>query len=117
MRKKRQEFMDLRQGGWSVHDYSKLFNHLAQYVLDQVDTDGKKKHRFMIGLSTKLQERMTLNTGGSFPEFISNVIIVDNAMHAHKDTKKRKAVAAPSGGAPPGIRWCTTMVPTYLPHQ
>jgi hypothetical protein len=29
MRKKRLEFMDLKQGGWSVHDYSKLFNHLA----------------------------------------------------------------------------------------
>jgi hypothetical protein len=29
MRKKRQEFMDLKQGGWSMHDYSKLFNHLA----------------------------------------------------------------------------------------
>jgi hypothetical protein len=24
-----QEFMDLKQGGRSVHDYSKQFNHLA----------------------------------------------------------------------------------------
>jgi hypothetical protein len=29
MRKKRQKFMDLKQGRWSMHDYSKLFNHLA----------------------------------------------------------------------------------------
>jgi hypothetical protein len=54
MRKKRQEFMDLKQGGRSVHDYSKQFNHLAQYAPDQVDKDEKKKDRFMIGLSTKL---------------------------------------------------------------
>jgi hypothetical protein len=54
MRKKRQEFMDLKQGGWSIHDYSKLFNHLAQYASEQGDTNGKKD-RFMIGLSTKLQ--------------------------------------------------------------
>jgi hypothetical protein len=54
MRKKHQEFMDLKQGGRSMHDYSKLFSHLAQYALDQVDTDDKKKDRFMIGLSTKL---------------------------------------------------------------
>jgi hypothetical protein len=33
---------------------SKQFNHLAQYAPDQVDTDEKKKDRFMIGLSTKL---------------------------------------------------------------
>jgi hypothetical protein len=37
-----------------VHDYSKQFNHLAQYVPDQVDTNDKKKDRFMTGLSTKL---------------------------------------------------------------
>jgi hypothetical protein len=54
MRKKRQEFMDPKQGGRSVHDYSKQFNHLVQYASDQVDTDVKKKDRFMIGLSTKL---------------------------------------------------------------
>jgi hypothetical protein len=53
MRKKHQEFMDVKQGGRSVHDYSKLFNHLAQYAPDQVDTYDKKD-RFMIGLSTKL---------------------------------------------------------------
>jgi hypothetical protein len=34
MRQKRQEFMDLKQGGRFVHDYSKLFNHLVQYVPD-----------------------------------------------------------------------------------
>jgi hypothetical protein len=50
MRKKHQEFMDLKQGGRSVHDYSKQFNHLAQYASDQVDTNDKKKDRFMIGL-------------------------------------------------------------------
>jgi hypothetical protein len=26
-----------------MHDYSKLFNHLAQYAPDQVDTDDNKK--------------------------------------------------------------------------
>jgi hypothetical protein len=54
MRKKRQEFMNLKQGGRSVHDYSKLFNHMVQYALDQVDTNDKKKDCFMSGLSTKL---------------------------------------------------------------
>jgi hypothetical protein len=37
-----------------MHDCSKQFNHLAQYAPDQVDTDEKKKDRFMNGLSTKL---------------------------------------------------------------
>jgi hypothetical protein len=117
IRRKRQEFMDLKQGGTSVHNYSKLFNHLAQYALDQVDTDEKKKDRFMIGLSTKLQERMAFNTGGTFSEFVSNVIIMDDAICAHKKTKKRKVVAAPSGSAPPKYRTVYNHGSMYPPHQ
>jgi hypothetical protein len=100
MRKKRQEFMNLKQGGRSVHNYSKQFNHLMQYAPDQVDTDEKKNDRFMIGLSTKLQECMALNTGGTFSEFVSNVMIVDDTIRTHKETKKRKVVAASSSSAP-----------------
>jgi hypothetical protein len=37
-----------------VHEYSKQFNHLAQYAPDQLNIDDKKKDRFMIDLSTKL---------------------------------------------------------------
>jgi hypothetical protein len=54
MRKKRQEFKDLKHGGRFMHNYSKQFNHLAKYAPDQVDTDEKKNDRFMIGLPTKL---------------------------------------------------------------
>jgi hypothetical protein len=116
MRKKRQEFMDLKQGGRSVHDYSKQFNHLAQYAPDQVDMDEKKKDRFMISLSTKLQERMALNTEGTFPEFVSNVMIADDAIRAHKETKKRKVVATPSSSAPLKYRTVYHHGPTYPPR-
>jgi hypothetical protein len=99
-----------------VHDYSKEFNHMVQYALDQVDTDEKKKDHFMIGLSTKLQERMALNTGGTFPEFVNNVMIADDAICAHKETKKRKVVAAPSSSAPPKYRTVYHHGPTYPPR-
>jgi hypothetical protein len=117
MRKKHQKFMDLKQGEWTMHDYSKLFNHLAQYAPDQVDTDDKKKDRFTVGLSNKLQERMTLNTGGSFLEFVSNVIIANDAIHAHKEAEKWKAVAALSDGHPSRYRMVYHHSPTYQPHQ
>jgi hypothetical protein len=116
MRKKRQEFMDHKQGGRSMHDYSKQFNHLAQYAPDQVDTDEKKKDRFMIGLSTKLQERMALNIGETFSEFVSNVMIADDAIRAHKEIKKRSVVAAPSSSAPPKYRTVYHHGPTYPPR-
>jgi hypothetical protein len=62
MKTKHREFMDLRQSNQSVYSYSTVFNHLARYALEQVDTDEKRKYHFMNGLSTKLQERLVLNT-------------------------------------------------------
>jgi hypothetical protein len=82
-----------------------------------VGTNAKKKDYFMIGLSTKLQERMTLNIGGTFPEFISNVMIADDAIRAHKETKKRKVVAAPSSSAPLKYQTVYHHDSTYPPRQ
>jgi hypothetical protein len=85
MLRKHQEFMDLKQGGRSVYDYSKLFNHLTRYAPEQVDTNAKKKACFMRGFSTKLKERLALNTTRTFPEFMSNAIIADDAIRAQKE--------------------------------
>jgi hypothetical protein len=43
---------------------------------------------------------MMLNTRGAFLEFVSNIMITDDAIRAHMETKKRKGVVAPSGSAP-----------------
>jgi hypothetical protein len=53
MMSKYQEFMYLQQCDRSVYAYSKIFNRLAQYAPEQVDTNEKKYH-FMNDLSTKL---------------------------------------------------------------
>jgi hypothetical protein len=100
MRRKHQEFMDHKQGGRSVHEYSKLFNHLVQYAPEQVDSDEKKKDNFMNRLSTKLQECFALSMGSTFPDFVSNAIITDDKIRAHKEGKKRKAMATSSNSAP-----------------
>jgi hypothetical protein len=60
---------------------------------------------------------MVLNMGGSFPEFVSNIIIADEAIHTHKEANKRKVVVAPSDSAPPRYRMVYHHVCTYPPHQ
>jgi hypothetical protein len=109
--------MNLKQGERSMHDNSKQFNHLAHYALKQVDMNNKKKDHFMIGLSTKLQERMALNTGGTFLEFTSNVMITNDVIRANKETKKRKAMATPYGSAPLKYRMVYHHGSTYPPRQ
>jgi hypothetical protein len=104
MGRKHREFIDLKQGGRSVHEYFKLFNHLAQYALEQVDIDEKKKDHFMNGLLTKLQERLALSMGVTFPDIVSNAIIVDHKICAHKEGKKSRVVTTSSNSAPPRYR-------------
>jgi hypothetical protein len=113
-----------------IYDYFSLFAELSPYhclsslyclvlIFELMVTclDDKKMDCFIIGLSTMLQEHMALNTGGSFPEFVSNVIIADDAIRAHKEVKKRKVVVAPSGSAPPRYQTMYHHSPTYPPRQ
>jgi hypothetical protein len=101
-----------------MYEYSKIFNHLAQYAPEKVDTDEKKNGRFMNELLTKLQERLVLSMGGTFPDFISNAIIMDDKIYAHKESKKRKVVATSPNSAPPKY-WVVYPPPrpTYQPYQ
>jgi hypothetical protein len=99
MKSKHREFMDLQQGNQSVYVYSQMFNHLAQFAPEQVDTD-EKKYSFMKGLSTKLQESLALNADWTFLELVNNAIIADDAICAYRESKKKKVLAALVGSAP-----------------
>jgi hypothetical protein len=115
MKSKHQEFMDLQQGDQLVYAYSKMFNHLAQYAPEQVDMDEKRKYHFMDSLSTKLQERLALSANWTFLELVSNTIIADDTIRAHQESKKKKALAAPSGSAPHKYRM--VCAPHHHPPQ
>jgi transglutaminase/protease-like cytokinesis protein 3 len=60
--------------------------------------------------------RTKLNTRGTFSEFVSNIMITDDAIRAHKETKKRKVVATPSGSASPKYRMVYHHGSTYPPR-
>jgi hypothetical protein len=72
---------------------------------------------FIFAKSGCYKECMALNTERSFPEFVSNVIIADDAIRAHKEAKKRKVVVAQSGSAPPRYQTVYHHSPTYPPHR
>jgi hypothetical protein len=60
---------------------------------------------------------MALNTRGTFPKFISNVMIVDDTIRAHQETKKRKVVVTPSRSAPLKYRTVYHHGSIYPPQQ
>jgi hypothetical protein len=54
---KQEEFMKLKQGGYTVTQHLNKFNHLSQYAIDQVNTDIKKRNCFIRGLNDRSKER------------------------------------------------------------
>ena len=51
---KLREFLNLKQEGKTVREYVQVFNDLARYAPDHVDTDAKKKECFLEGMTPKL---------------------------------------------------------------
>jgi hypothetical protein len=74
---KLEEFVCLKQGGDSVMQYLAKLNHLPQYVIEQVDTDLKKKNCFMRGLNVWLQQKMATYLDLTFSRVVSIALPVE----------------------------------------
>ncbi|GJM84420.1 hypothetical protein PR202_ga00088 [Eleusine coracana subsp. coracana] len=109
VRRKAREFAALKQGNRSVEEYCEEFNRLALYAPEQVDTPTKHKDRFLEGLSAELQDRLNFNMGGSFVEFVNNVIVAEDGYRRVMAERKRSASAmGPSSGTPQKFRMVYT---------
>ncbi|GJN09483.1 hypothetical protein PR202_ga27494 [Eleusine coracana subsp. coracana] len=107
--RKAREFAALKQGNRSVEEYYEEFNRLALYVPEQVDTPAKRKDRFLEGLSAEQQDRLNLNMGGSFAEFVNNAIVVeDGYRRVMAKLKRSKSAMGPSSGPPQKFRMVYT---------
>ena len=73
------EFLALKQGSNSVMQYAQTFNTLSQYAGYHVDTDEKKQACFKQGLSSKLQDRLTMFKFNTFSELVNGAIVQEDA--------------------------------------
>jgi hypothetical protein len=74
---KQEEFILLKQGGDTMMQYLNKFNHLSQYVIDQVNTDLKKKNCFMRGLNDRLQRKMATCLDLTYSRAVSTALAVE----------------------------------------
>ncbi|GJN41358.1 hypothetical protein PR202_gn00722 [Eleusine coracana subsp. coracana] len=97
MQRKFQEFMDLKQGGRNVLQYSEAFNHLARYATEYVNTEDKKRYAFLRGMNATLKERLTWQTTGTYNDLVNAAIVQEGAMRqVEEEDRKRKAPASAS---------------------
>jgi hypothetical protein len=74
---KQEEFIRLKQGGDTVMQYLNKFNHLSQYVIDQVNTNLKKKNWFMKGLNDRLQRKLATCLDLKYSKVVSTALAVE----------------------------------------
>ena len=55
MNLKQEEFRNLRQGNKILKEYMDDFQALSRYAPEDIDTDGKRKAKFLRGLSDVLK--------------------------------------------------------------
>src|SRR5436189_6197229 len=100
MKIKLREFMALRQGSRSIREYVQVFNELARYAPNHVDTDAKKRECFLEGMSPKLRSRLS-RCFEDFNQLVDDAIAMEEDLRLHHvEKRKGKITVGPSGNAP-----------------
>jgi hypothetical protein len=93
MELKRREFDNLEQKDKSIMRYVKEFTLLSRYAFEEVNTDEKRKKRFMRGLHAKMQLRML--KASDFQELVDAAITMEDDLKQVKEERQKKARLEP----------------------
>ena len=87
---KKEEFLDLQQDDRSVIEYMNEFNNLARYAPEEVDTDAKKKNRFLNGLNDELSILMTVACTPTYQSVVDKVIVLESKLKRVANKKQKQ---------------------------
>ena len=87
---KQQEFLALNQGNLSIGEYLTKFNNLSCFAPADVDTDEKKKDRFLHGMHQTLKTQLSVLQFPDFQALINTALIAEKEHRYVYDTHKRK---------------------------
>jgi hypothetical protein len=86
MKRKADEFHELRQGNKSIEEYTYQFIELARYTPEEVNKDEKKQDMFRKGLDAEVKK---LHSPCIYPDFntlMNMAIITERAMARKRET-------------------------------
>jgi hypothetical protein len=86
---KNKEFHDLKQRHYSVSEYIDEFTNLSCYTPDDIDTDAKRKEKFLEGLNDELSIPLLVAYTPTFQALLDQAIILENKMK-QSESRKRK---------------------------
>jgi hypothetical protein len=85
----KKEFCDLKQRYHSVSEYIDEFTNLSRYTPDDIDTDAKRKEKFLEGLNDELSIPLSIVYTPTFQALLDQAIILENKMK-QSESRKRK---------------------------
>jgi hypothetical protein len=97
----RDKFLNLKQGGMSVPEYLDKFTIWGRYAPNDIDTDEKKRERFLNGLQEELQTYLVAVHYPDLEAMVDAAIMVEDKNKAARKSRKRRMM---SQGGPSGQR-------------
>ena len=87
---KRKEFLELKQGSMSVHEYLTKFTQLSRYASSDVDTNDKKQDCFRDGLNPGIRYALSSNEYDTFQKLVDKAFTVERERKVLEADRKRK---------------------------
>ncbi|KAK1627255.1 hypothetical protein QYE76_001570 [Lolium multiflorum] len=92
---KRREFESLEQKDKAILTYVREFSGLSRYAVEEVNTEDKKKKRFMRGLNPQFKVQLMMLRATEFQELVDAAITLEDDFKQLQDEKRKKAKFEP----------------------
>ncbi|KAK1611788.1 hypothetical protein QYE76_035461 [Lolium multiflorum] len=92
---KHREFESLEQKDKAILTYVREFSKLSRYAVDEVNTEDKKKKRFLRGLSPQFKVQLRMMRATEFQELVDAAITLEDDFKQLQEEKRKKAKFEP----------------------
>jgi hypothetical protein len=89
MNVKKDEFRSLRQGGRTLKEYMDDFCALSRYAPEDIDTDAKRKEKFLSGLKGELKIPLSVAYAPNYQSLLDQAITLDNNIKKEENRKRK----------------------------
>jgi hypothetical protein len=86
---KKEEFRSLRQGGRTLKEYMDDFYALSRYAPEDIDTDAKRKEKFLSGLKGELKIPLSVAYAPNYQSLLDQAITMDNNIKKEENRKRK----------------------------
>ena len=89
MNLKKDEFRSLRQGGRTLKEYMDDFCALSRYAPEDIDTDAKRKEKFLNGLKGDLKIPLSVAYAPNYQSLLDQAVTLDNNIRKEENHKRK----------------------------